>query len=99
MAKPPGDNQYAKVDRVLNGPEAPIPLGASGIDKHLADKARKFAARLDEISHFVVTLRNLVQTSARLLVMHFSSVGSTFISPTTIAPDFIPVGLVACIFH
>jgi hypothetical protein len=40
-AKPPGDNQYGKQDRVRNGPEA---LGDSGIDKHLADRARKYAA-------------------------------------------------------
>lgn len=41
MAKPPGSNQY--VDRVSNGPEAPT-LAEAGIDKHLADRARKLAA-------------------------------------------------------
>lgn len=42
MAKPTGANQY--VDRVENGPEAQITLAEAGIDKNLADRARKLAA-------------------------------------------------------
>lgn len=42
LAKPPGSNQYK--DRVRTGPEAPATLAEAGIDKHLADRARKMAA-------------------------------------------------------
>ena len=45
MAKPPGHNQY--VDRVADRPEAPT-LSDAGIDKHLADRARKTAAIPDD---------------------------------------------------
>lgn len=44
LAKPPGDNQYARVDRGTENPEAPPTLAEAGIDKHLADRARKLAA-------------------------------------------------------
>jgi hypothetical protein len=45
-AKPPGDNQYRKVDRVLEKPEAPMSLAEAGIDKNLADRARKADAMI-----------------------------------------------------
>jgi phage N-6-adenine-methyltransferase len=42
LAKPPGANQFK--DRVDRGPEAIPTLAEAGIDKHLADRARKLAA-------------------------------------------------------
>ena len=39
MAKPPGSNQY--VDRGIDNPEAKPTLADAGIDKNLADSARK----------------------------------------------------------
>jgi hypothetical protein len=44
LAKPPGINQY--VHRVSEKPDAPISLADAGIDKNLANRARK-AARYD----------------------------------------------------
>jgi N6-adenosine-specific RNA methylase IME4 len=41
-AKPPGANQY--VDRVSEKPEAPATLAEAGIDKNLANRARKLHA-------------------------------------------------------
>lgn len=42
MAKPTGANQH--VDRVVPKPEAKITLAEAGIDKNLANRARKYAA-------------------------------------------------------
>lgn len=44
-AKPPGLNQYP--DRVSEKPDAPATLAEAGIDKNLANRARKFAS-MDE---------------------------------------------------
>src|SRR5258708_24220016 len=43
-AKPSGSNQHRKVDRVSEKPEAPTTLVQAGIDKNLANRARKAAA-------------------------------------------------------
>ena len=46
LAKPTGSNQHQ--DRVRTGPKAPSTLAEAGIDKHLADRARKLAAMPEE---------------------------------------------------
>lgn len=49
LARPPGSNQHKKVDRVIEKPEAnPPTLADVGIDKNLADRARKLAAVASE---------------------------------------------------
>jgi len=41
LAKPPGSNQHKKKDRDSKKPEATPTLAAAGIDKNLANRARK----------------------------------------------------------
>ena len=50
---------------------------------------------LKPLCHCFVGLRNLHEAGARLGVVHFAGMRTTFLCPVTVLPGFIPVGLVA----
>jgi hypothetical protein len=64
LAKPPGSNQH----RVKIGPDAS--LSDAGIDKHLADRARKYAAVPEETFEAILAERRerIEQENARVTV-------------------------------
>jgi phage N-6-adenine-methyltransferase len=69
QAKPPGSNQYARKDRVSEKPDAPATLTEAGIDKNLADRARKLAKLADDaFEHKVDQWRDDAQADSGLIV-------------------------------
>lgn len=73
MAKPVGANQH--VDRVRNGPDAPT-LAEAGIDKHLADRARKYAAvPAQEFEDILADRRERIETENKRVTVNLIEAG------------------------
>jgi MT-A70 protein len=77
MAKPPGDNQYGRMDRVSEKPEAPVTLAEAGIDKNLADRARKAASvPLAKFEELIVEGRERIANEANRITKRILDAGS-----------------------
>ncbi len=75
-----------------------VPQGQGGAGSVSLCIGRSVVAksRLDDAGHSLAGFRNLDEAGASVGVVHFGSTRAAFIRPIAVAPDFIPVDLVAC---